>query len=170
MRLIAIAILALVSAPVCAAEVVEVFTCKGKDGITVFQTKPCAVSSETQYRSTFERGPDTPYRGMTEAEYVAKNRRDRAAAQARAQARTYPSTPLPRPAANKATAYDHSGTPSQRGSSAPAPSPTTVPSEPTYVMDQYGTRYQRLTGSSFVINPNNGKPCLAVGGTIKCDN
>ena len=165
MRLIAIAILAIVSVPVCAAEVVEVFTCKGKDGITVFQQYPCAVSSETLNRSTFERKPDAPYRGMTEAEYVAKNRRDRAAA----QARSYPSTPLPRPAANKATAYDHSGTPSQRGSSAPPPSATDVPSAPSYVMDQYGTRYQRPPGSSFVINPNNGKPCLAVGGTIKCD-
>lgn len=41
--------------------------------------------------------------------------------------------------------------------------------EPSRVQDQYGNSYIRPPGSAVVIDQKTGKPCLAVGGTIRCD-
>lgn len=41
--------------------------------------------------------------------------------------------------------------------------------EPSRVQDQYGNGYIRPPGSAVVIDEKTGRPCLAVGGTIRCD-
>lgn len=167
MRVAAIIALALFSTPAFAD---KVFVCKGKDGVTVFQNTQCAVPGDTKASYSYVRQPDVPNRVMSEAQYVQQNRSRRVNAAAAKRQAKYDQ--LVNEAANAAAGerqdeYDQILNP-RRETVTTTRSPTDF-KQPERVIDQYGKSYHRPAGSHFVTDPITGKPCLAVGGTIKCD-
>lgn len=172
----------------------KIYKCKGPDGSTVYQQVQCAnedgesVKIHAQPSQATIAEARARLRALEEAE--AQRKYEQAMQSAYPPVQHYEPEPTPNhtqvapaPASQPLNPSrfdpDTVGFSSSRGyeplrhrsSNANTTAIRTGPgyTEPSRVQDQYGNGYIRPPGSAVVIDEKTGRPCLAVGGTIRCD-